>query len=86
MHHPNGPNFLLSITIECKKQTVNIRDLQFEWSTLSKNSWVMIVVNVLYRPAFKPLGGSFVTLMVFCSNPSGNLGCYSQVIHNLKSS
>lgn len=65
MHHPRGPNFLLSMTIECKKQTVNISALQFEWSTLSKNSYVIMVVNVLFKPAFRPLGGSFVTLMVF---------------------
>lgn len=37
-HQPNGPNFLLSMTIECKKQRVNIRLRQLGWSTLSKNS------------------------------------------------
>jgi hypothetical protein len=45
-----------------------------------------MVVNVLYNPAFNPLGGSLVTLIVFYSKPNGNLGCYSQVIQSLKSS
>jgi len=44
------------------------------------------VVNVLFNPALSPLGGSFVTFNVFYSRPSGNFGCYSQVIQSLKSS
>jgi hypothetical protein len=47
---------------------------------------VMRVVKVLYRPALRPLGGSLVTLITFCSSPSGNLLCGSQVIQSLKSS
>lgn len=37
-HHPSGPNFFLSITIECKKQIVYNNVLQFGCSTFSKNS------------------------------------------------
>lgn len=47
IHQPRGPNFFLSITIECKKQTVKMSDLQLEWSTLSRNSYVIMVVKVL---------------------------------------
>ena len=46
----------------------------------------MIVVNVFFSPAFSPLGGTLVTLIVFYNKPKGNLGLYSQVIQSLKSS
>ena len=45
----------------------------------------MKVENVLERPAFIPLGGSFVTFRVFYKRPSGNWGCSLQVIQSLKS-
>jgi hypothetical protein len=42
-------------------------------------------VNVLYKPALIPLGGSLVTLIAFYNKANGNLLCGSHVIHNLKS-
>jgi len=37
-HQPMGPNFFLSITMECMKHTTKIRDLHWEWSILSMKS------------------------------------------------
>lgn len=65
---------------------MNINACQLGCSTFSIVSYVIIVWNVLCKPAFIPLGGSFVTLSVFYNKPNGNLGWASQVIHNLKSS
>jgi len=45
-----------------------------------------MVVNVLKRPALKPLGASSVTLMEFCRRVRGKELIGSQVIHSLKSS
>jgi len=45
-----------------------------------------MVVNVLFNPAFNPLGASLVTLMALCNNPRGNALLLSQVIQSLKSS
>jgi len=43
-------------------------------------------LKVLYNPAFKPFGGSLVTLIVLYKSPNGNLVDGSHVIYNLKSS
>jgi len=53
---------------------VNINACQLGCSTFSIVSYVIIVWNVLCKPAFIPLGGSFVTLSVFYNKPNGNLG------------
>ena len=51
---------------------MNVNALQLGCSILSKKSYVIIVVNVLKRPAFSPLGGSFVTFNEVCNKPRGN--------------
>lgn len=45
-----------------------------------------MVVKVLCKPAFNPLGGSLVTLIECYNKLRGNKLWGSQVIHNLKSS
>lgn len=67
------------------KQIVKINCLQAWGSYFSRKSWLIMVVKVLCKPAFKPFGGSLVTLMALCNKERGNKLCGSQVIQSLKS-
>merc|ERR1719191_2464604 len=85
-HQPIGPNFLRSWTTLCKNDCTYTRVLHLGWSILSSNSWLTIVVYVRERPAFRPAGGSNVTLIAICNRPIGKRSVISHVIQRRKSS
>ena len=65
---------------------VKVKALQLGCSILSKKSYVIMVVKVLYNPAFKPLGGSLVTFKDVYKSPNGKSLWGSVVIQSLNSS
>merc|ERR1719174_242227 len=85
-HHPIGPNLRRSWTMECSNARTKQRIRHLSLSILSRTSCDTIVLYVRESPAFKPIGGSKVTLIAICSSPIGKRCVISQVIQRRKSS
>ena len=79
---PFGPNLLLSIIVEWKKQRGNRIDLTF--GSLSSISSLGKYVHALFIFAFKPFGGSFVNLIDLSKIPIGIPNDGSADKNNLK--
>jgi hypothetical protein len=79
MFHPTAPNLRLSRMSALKKAVAKIIFLYTSGLVLASYSSGEMSLNVRVRFAFKPRGGSLVTLMPFCSTGTGNLSLGMEV-------
>jgi hypothetical protein len=72
MFHPMAPNFLLSRITAWKNARENNNFLYSVYLEQELNSLSLTSLNVLRRFAFKPLGGSLVSLIPLWRTGTGN--------------